>query len=187
MFAYFSRQRVVGALIVILACTLCIMPIFSRGSTSSALSSKSTDAVTHVAHYPPSPPEPVAPLTPPAPGIDEGYGNPIYHGPLPSGIASPAPPGPTISKPDHILEVKAFALMSTKYRLSSGKAKALAQFLEEQVGRPEVFEISVEDAETITIVASPVAQKTVAELVGLMRASPGKSKDAHPTASVPRG
>ena len=40
----------------------------------------------------------------------------------------------------------------------------------------------MEEPEAITIVASPAAQKTVAELIGLMRTSPGKPRDAHPAA-----
>jgi hypothetical protein len=187
MLACFSRQRIVGAMIVVLACTLCVTPIFSRGKGASAAPAGSSDALTRVAHYPPTQPEQLLPPSVPLPATPptDGFSPPPAYGlPRPGTIVQPAPlvPQPT---PDHVVESKAFSLVSTKYRLTTGKAKALAQFLEDQIGRPEIFEISVEEPEAITIVASPTAQKTVAELVGLMRTSPGKARETHPTAIAP--
>jgi hypothetical protein len=191
MLAYFSRQRVVGAMIMVLACALCVTPLFSRGKDARAASGL-PHLVGHVVHYPPAPSEQAAP---PAPGTVPASVPPpaptgVYVEPIPTRPAPPVigPPPYSVQPPslppqpaaDQIVESKSFALVSTKYRLSAGKAKALAEFLEAQVGRPEIFEISVDEAEAITVIASPAAQKTVAELVGLMRTSPGKPRETHP-------
>ncbi len=175
MLARFSRQRVVGGLIVVLAVTLCIAPLFSRGHAESAEVSENAAAsadINHAAHYPPA--DPLAP--------------PSHRYPVPSTLPSvpsidPVPTSRVTSTglSEHVVDSKSFQLVSTKYRLTTAKAKSLAQFLEEQVGRPEIFEISVEEPEAITVVASPAAQKTIGELLNLMRTSPGKARELRPT------
>jgi hypothetical protein len=158
MLAYLFRQRVVGGMIVLLACALCLAPIVSQGQAEPPTPSGS-DLLARAAEYP----YPDAAAAPRA-----------------SSASIPAvAPLPAVSRealPDHIVESRSFSLVSTKYRLSPAKAKALVQFLEEQIGRPEVFEVSIEEPEVITIIASPSAQKTIGELLGLMRTSPAKSQ-----------
>src|SRR5262245_14553714 len=55
MLTRFSRQRVLGVAIVVLACALCFGPIFWRGKGARAATG-SPVVVTQVAHYPPSDP-----------------------------------------------------------------------------------------------------------------------------------
>jgi hypothetical protein len=70
---------------------------------------------------------------------------------------------------NHVVETQPLSLVLTSYRLSAAPARTLTQFLEEYIGRPEVFEIRLEEPDVITVVASPAAQKTIGELVVLIR------------------
>ncbi len=180
MLACFSRQRIVGGLIVVLAVTLCIAPLFSRGHAESAAPTDNADgsgSVNRVAYYPPAD-------TPRPPASRQAFGAPSDVLPTASDFGTHAAGYASPAASEHVVESKSFQLVSTKYRLTTAKARALAQFLEEQVGRPEIFEISVEEPEAITIVASPAAQKTVGELLGLMRTSPGKAREPRPVPTL---
>ncbi|MCI0681860.1 MAG: hypothetical protein L0Y71_07125 [Gemmataceae bacterium] len=176
MHSRFSRQRLVGGLIVALAVTLCVAPLFSGEQAESPELSDVSGGVRHAVNYPPA-----DHLPPPAP-TDNRLPAATSIGIPTDGVFAPPPVRDTSTR-EHVVESKSFQLVSTKYRLTTGKAKALAQFLDEQIGRPEIFEISVEDPEAITVVASPSAQETVGKLVNLMRTSPGKSRESRPVAS----
>jgi hypothetical protein len=69
----------------------------------------------------------------------------------------------------HVVASESLSLVRTSYRLGAAPARALTQFLEEYIGRPEVFEIHLQEPEMVTIVASPSAQKTIGELIVLIR------------------
>jgi hypothetical protein len=79
-----------------------------------------------------------------------------------------------------VIESKSFQLVSTKYRLPAEKAKALAAFLNEHVGRPEIFEIAVAEPDTITIIAAPGTQETIGKLVALIWPDTARLKTGPP-------
>src|SRR5262245_36047887 len=112
MFPLFSRQRIVGGLIVVLAVTLCVTPLFSRGQAESA-------AATDIHYAPPADPPPAdsadplerVPPVPSAPprATDDGFKyvpanvpSPRVPGtPLPVECTPSRPPRNTSSSPGH--------------------------------------------------------------------------------------
>ena len=77
--------------------------------------------------------------------------------------------------------VQMLTLARASYKLPPEKARALADFLREQLP-DDVMELKV-NAETITITTTPETQKAIGQLVSLMRMSKGKpsGKDKYPT------
>jgi hypothetical protein len=254
MLAWFSRRRIVGSLIVVLSCTLCVTPMIGRGQADSSPELAAEGTVEGQTTYYASPssrydaptenkfsrPAVELAVVPSRTGTNEA---PAAREPAPdTPVVSPARPGMVtiddilamtrsgvpaevivphieargiaqavnsadilrmqecgvaasvlsaaqrvatkLGTPEHIAASKSFFLVKTTYRLASTSAESLGQLLREQVGRPEVFEVTLDTPDTLTIIASPRAQSAISELVALIREAETDSKKPAPEKAV---